>query len=78
MVCPAGLPQALDRAGKGQAGISDFVIDIIVKSPKVIMASEAKQSDEVVVRAKPAAISGVPSLRSRQGFVAALPTMTCD
>jgi hypothetical protein len=39
------------------------------KVPKVVIASEAKQSDEVVARAKPVAISRVPSLRSGQGFV---------
>ena len=38
-------------------------------SEKVVIASEAKQSDEVVARAKPVAISRVPSLRSGQGFV---------
>jgi len=38
----------------------------------------AKQSDEVVARAKPVAISRVPSLRSGQGFVATLLAMTCD
>jgi len=42
----------------------------------VVVASEAKQSDEVVARAKPVAISRVPSLRSGQGFVATLLAMT--
>jgi len=43
----------------------------------VVIASGAKQSDEVVARAKPVAISRVPSLRSGQGFVATLLAMTC-
>jgi hypothetical protein len=43
----------------------------------VVIASGAKQSDEVVARAKPVAISRVPSLRSGQGFVAMLLAMTC-
>jgi hypothetical protein len=46
------------------------------KVPGGVIASEAKQSDEVVARAKPVAISRVPSLCSGQGFVAALLAMT--
>jgi len=48
---------------------------------EVRFGTQAWQSDEVVARAKPAAISRVPSLRLGQGFVvprsAGLLAMTC-
>jgi len=42
-------------------------------TPKCVTARRREQSDEVVARAKPVAISRVPSLRSGQGFVAIAP-----
>ena len=43
---------------------------------EVRYGTQAWQSDEVVARAKPVAISRVPSLRSGQGFVVSLHAMT--